>query len=249
MDRSKIADKLIKYLDKNINCNNLVNYIEKNKKSTDTLIVSDVPIMYRGYTFHKVSDNKFDDEYDKFINVLDFTTDSNYLGSEHFPYIYGVISCYENDSNNVYVFKEAFSGNISELFDTMTHISEWYDIIFQILIIDKYVEHDHDLELLDLNVSQLLFKKHPRPIYKSYTIDSINLTINHKFLIVVDMDATKLKKGKTTCNLLRYLRKLINESSDLVIKPSPVINKLLDDLIDSWWEPSILDILNTYYNR
>jgi hypothetical protein len=246
MDRQKIANKLIKYLDKNVNCKNLLSYIDKLKTNEDKILVSDVPISFKTYSFDLIDVNKMGTDYDNLINLLDFMTDSNNLGAEHFPYVYGVLICYENTIGKVHVFSEAFFGSFLELLDSLTHISEWYDIIFQITIIDKYLELDNNLEYVNPLPEQLLFKKYSKPIYKSYTIDSIDFTINHKFLIVIDN--MTLESGKNSCNLLKALREWINKYSDKIkIKPSSAVIKLLDDIISSWWTKSTLETLKSVY--
>src|SRR5690606_30894227 len=100
-----------------------------------------------------------------------------------FPHLYGVLNCHGSDNSRVYIYYELFDGDLEDLINNIGHPSEWYDIAFQMIMINYYIMIINKYTY-DGNIKNHLYKKLSKPYYKKYEIDNREISINHKFLIV-----------------------------------------------------------------
>ena len=143
MSRSTLADHLIDFLNKSVNCQNVmqltdnfikdIKYLKTDNYNTN-LLVDNIPTACDII----VKDNMASIWPGRMYNIFDFMTESNFTGFEYFPYIYGVLVCKENEEteipDTIYVYYESFEGKLKNLFSKIKHPSDWYDIAFQIII-------------------------------------------------------------------------------------------------------------------
>jgi len=245
MNRFQITTKMIDYLEDKINCHNVINFLDKSKisqsENKNKLIIKSIPLTF------KIIDN--DKEIKNLFEIFDFMTEANYTGFEYFPYLYGVLDC--SDQNKIYVFYENFDSNLIDILNNMEHQSEWYDIVFQMIIINYYIQNINNYKYDNGIPQNHLCRKLPKPIYQDYHIYDIKFTINHKYLIVLwnitNMELiTDENKNNITTNI-DHLIKYINEHKDKIkIMPSERILKLLNDIQNNY--DDTLSILDKYYN-
>ena len=132
--RPEITKKVIKYLESKINCDNILNFINKNG-TIDSLIIEKSPVSLQILDYVDGTD----DSYIAYLfSVFDFMVEANHTGFAYFPNIYGVLNCHNKSNSKVYIFFEKFDGNVTELINNMTHSSEWYDIVFYMIMINYY---------------------------------------------------------------------------------------------------------------
>ena len=268
MDRSKIAAKLIKYLEERINCENVIKFAQETNDSllgkgleseVDKLIIESVPIAFKIIKYNDEENYIKESETDandrtwlkNLFDTFDFMTDANHTGFEYFPYLYGVLNCHEGENSKVYIFYEAFEGNLIKLINQMEHPSEWYDIVFQMIMINYYIEVLNGYLYNYGTPQNHLYRRLPKAIYREYELGDFKFKINHKYLIVLwDFNfmekITDENRDKIVANTT-YLLNYINANKDkLKIPPSGRIIKLLYDVQNHSKE--IPSILNQYYN-
>jgi hypothetical protein len=183
MFRTKIRENMVSYLQEQINCDNVL-------KKTDALIESDEKLLINGtpVSFKVIS---YDDENEtekKSIeilnNVFDEITESNSIGFDYYPFIYGILNCHNDTKSNLYVFYEFLSGTLYDLFENLQSPNEWYDIIFQMAMIDYNATKRQSLKHLNYNLDNYYFIKLFNPQKKEYVIKGKNITIYHKYVVV-----------------------------------------------------------------
>ena len=261
--RSKLTDKMRKYLSDRLNCENVIKFIEKHI-SNNGIHPKKIKKLKVGTVDTAVDIIKYNDSLDNnnnnnnipnkewlekilFVNY-DFITEANYTGFEYFPYLYGVLNCHNNDKSKVYVFYEYFGANLLDLINKMEHPSEWYDIVFQLAIINHFLTEMHNYSY-DGAVEDHMYNKLPKPIYQQYEFNNYQFNINHKYLIVYWNPASMKKTNNNNndnsniANLLKYLEQ---NKDKIKIFPSARIITLLNELLK---QPSnTIEILNQYYN-
>jgi hypothetical protein len=258
MSRIKIARQMISYLEERINCKNIINFAElySQKKSKDEnsileLNVDGISISFeiikyndtKNYIQKNKTDMKDNVWLQKLFDTFDFMTESNYTGFEHFPYLYGVLNCHDNEKSKVYVFYELFQGNLVDLFNNMDHPSEWYDIVFQLIMINYYIQNINAYTYGGGTPQNHLYKK-IKPYYKEYEFDNKKIHVNHKYLIVLwNMEyIEKITNETTITSNIELLLQYLSENKDKIkIPPSDRIIKLLHDIMKNPKEtPTIL---------
>lgn len=240
MSRRKISENMIKYLEDSLNCENVMTFITKAKKNNDTIIINDTPVTYEIINYQS---NKSKESVQKIFEIYDIMTEANYTGFEYFPYIYGVLDCH-SDTNNYYLFRENFQGNLIELINNIEHPSDWYDIVFQIIMIGYYL-YDIIGVKYQFNIKELLYNKLNKPYYKEYKIGDHNITINHKYLIVIWNPNTINKNNINQININMDFLLLHLKNHDIKIPPSNRIIKLIQDIAKP--DSNIPDIIQEYY--
>lgn len=267
MSRSKIAEQMIKYLEEKINCKNVIKFADdtmaaelgKGKEATvNKLMVEGTPVAFKimdyndtkNYTKKNKTDPKDRTQIKNMFATFDFMTESNYTGFEYFPYIYGVLDCHDDENSKVYIFYEVFDGNLIELIDKIEHPSEWYDIIFQLIMINNYIEILNGYRYNDGTPQNHLYKKLAKPYYKEYDIGGKKLKINHKYLLVLwDFNymekITDQNKNQVTSNIDFLIRYLNENMEKIKIPPSGRIMKLLQEISNKPGE--MATIVNQYY--
>lgn len=271
MSRSKIADKMIKYLEDRVNCENILKFVDQYKKSTlgtaKEAVIQELMVDNTGVAFKVIKYNNSDSYVRKkgemrdrnwaenMFKIFDFTTESNYTGFEYFPYLYGVLICHDEASkiSTMNIFYEVFDGNLAELIDKIDHPSDWYDIVFQIIMINYYMNTIHGYLYYDGTPENHLYKKLPKPYYKDYEFGGHKFRVNHKYLINMwgfnymeeITENTKERMETNIDNLLKYLGK--KNMKQLNNPPSDRILKLLNEVKNS--PENTISILNSYYNR
>src|SRR5579875_2412213 len=96
MDRIATTEKMIPYLEEHINCDNIKKYHDKFYESTindhiDKLLIKNKPVSYTVLPY----DTKNSEWKEKLFFRYDFMTEADYTGSPYFPYLYGVLDCYD----------------------------------------------------------------------------------------------------------------------------------------------------------
>lgn len=217
---------------------------------------------------HDTSDETERTKITKLDAVYSFVTESNYTGFEYFPYIYGVIDCHEKSSTKsvLYTYTEQFDGDFLELANALGHASDWYDIVFQYVVISHYLINISHYEIYNelFDPSKFLYKKHTKPFYKTYEFQLTNpdatftdgsFSVNHKYLLVTwNFDELVAIEGPTSPNFSNCMDLLLQwfdtYKSTIPIYPSSRILQLLTELKDTANLPTPMDIwgvLNKYY--
>lgn len=270
MSRQKLANAMIDYLEAKINCKNVEKFIqtttvEEIGKGKESIVFKlgiekdflALKIMNYNGSENYIRKDKNDAKDRLWVENLfftfDFMTESNYLGFEYFPYLYGVLDC-ENTSdvsNKIFIFYEIFDGDLGKLLENLEHPSEWYDIIFQMANINFYIEVVQGYRYNDGTVVNHLYKKITKPYYKEYNLEDVKFNINHKYLIVLwDFNymekITTKNKNMVTSNLTFLIRYIEKNKTKINIEPSPRIINLINDLIKN--PESTIKILDMYYN-
>lgn len=251
--RSKITDKMRKYLESRLNCENVIKFVDKNLSDTITindsikkLKIGTIPLLLQIINYNDENDDDKKNLQKTFAGY-DFITEANYTGFEYFPYLYGVLNCHAGSKSRVYVFFEYFENTLTDLFPKIEHSSEWYDIIFQLAIINYYLTTQNSY-YYDSRPEKYLYNRFAKPIYQQYDFTDKKFNINHKYLINLWSDKIiksdeQLNKTEYIKNLLEYIEK---HRDAIKIPPSGRIIKLLQDLQNS--PDNTLLILDQYYN-
>ena len=258
MTRQKIANTMIKYLEDRINCENVMKYAEQMKPSDDSsnkLVVDDTIIAFEIIEYEDaddVSTSESDDDLDQInhmFEIFDFMTEASYTGFEYFPYIYGVLNCHDAENSRVYVYYETSEGTLMDLIAGIRHTSEWYDVVFQIIMTNYYIQVMNKYQY-DGPLENYLYTRLKKSYFKKYTFGEIEVNVNHLYVIMLwDTDhLSKMEDAHTpdkivTVDLL--LKYLTDNQNKLDVQPSNRIIRLLHDINK---EPAkTLNILAQYY--
>ncbi len=253
MSRIKIARQIINYLDERINCDNVMNIADKQEnQKTKKIVISDIPVNFEIITYNDENNEKTDTKNNlwikKMFGTYDFMTEANYTGFEFFPYLYGVLNCHGGDDSLVYVFYEYFANDLIYLINNIQHSSEWYDIAFQVIMINYCLETINGFEY-NGSMQNHLYKKLDKPYYKDYLLNDNKIKINHKYLIVwwasdpIKKITTENKNFNTNIDVL--LEYLSANKDQIKILPSNKIIRLLSEVKNN---PSdVPDIILRYY--
>lgn len=271
MSRAKNTKILIEYLKKYINCDNIEKFIQKHTDDEfinasscymDTqLIIKNIPvsckiIQYSDDTAEDNNDIINRNQIDTIFKYFDFITESNHTGFEHFPYLYGVLDCRNNENSKVYLLFENFQGNLIHLINSIEHPSEWYDIAFQIVMINYFTFDLNKYRYPNGSMYNHLYNKLPKPYYQDYELDGIKFNVSHKYLIVmwnlklsIDVENNKCSDkddGELMINgfgddsnlsfktNIEYLLQYVSENDNKVkIKPSPRITSFLKGVAEN----------------
>lgn len=252
-NRTDITQKIIKLLESQINCQNIMEFLDKNKAEEGKLRVRN-NVMQFSIIYYNDRDNiitiqDHDITFDSLTHIFDFMVEANYSGYEYFPNIYGVLNCLDGSNSKIYIFYEAFDGDLIKLLQEIGHASEWYDIAFQIAIINYYMVSINKYTYLDAGPENHLYRKLSHSIYQNYSVGSYNFKINRKFIIVL-WDLYQIKpweeEYRNTTNI-HLLLQYINEHKDKIsIPPSARILKMLNEVQNDIENTPA--ILNSYYN-
>lgn len=260
MDRNSITKKMVTFLEKKVNCENVMNFADNYKKTSESLeqlninntLVSFIILDYddtQEQTYVSKT-NKSQKEINQIFKMFDFITEVNHTSLECFPYLYGVLNCHNNENSKVYIFYEGFDGYLNDLFPNLEHPSEWYDIAFQIILINYYLEIINQYTFNRETLHCYYYKKLDKPIYKEYLIENHPFTINHKFLIVL-WDLEHLKPIHSDSFLpmqsISYLMEYLDKNKDNIkVQASARITKLFKEIIDN--PKNTPEILEQYYS-
>lgn len=262
MSRIKKTKTLIEYLEKRINCENIINTTNKYLEADDTYIDSESTkskkiLVYNNNVAFKIIkyiDEDNNDENDrnyikKFSKLFDFITEANYTGYEYFPYLYGVLNCRDGENSKIYVYYEYFSDKLSTLINNLNHISEWYDIIFQLIMINYYLSVVNKLQY-NGSIDNHSFITLNKPYHKQYKINGNSLNVLHKFLIVYDnfydINIDDLSNYNFKTNIDYLIEYISTNSTDIKILPSNIIITILKNIQEN--PSSSMDILYKYFN-
>jgi hypothetical protein len=252
MERIILTRKMIKYLEKTANCKNIIEFVNKHilKETSNTidkwnmyknkLIIKGIPVSYYVIRYNDDDSYRMKDNADlkditwknEMYESFDFITESNYTGFEYFPYLYGVLDCHSGPDSRIYVFHEFFDKNLVETINTLEHPSEWYDIVFQLIIICYYMQIMNSYTY-NGNLNNYFCRKLEKSHYKKYKMGEYILNINHNFLIVLlDFKLTKKSTKETrlmdTIDLFLIYTK--ENKHKLKVPPSGRVVKLLYDI-------------------
>lgn len=185
------------------------------------------------------------------FQVFDFITEANHNGFEYFPYLYGVLDCHNKENSKVYTFYEFFDYNLSHLFENMEHVSEWYDVVFQMVMINYYIQGVSRYNYNNGTVQNHLYRKLSKPYYKEYELNNKITKINHKYLIVL-WNIDHMEKilndniNKLPSNIDYLIDYIEQNKSQMKFPPSFRIIKLLNEVKVN--PDNSLIILDRYYN-
>jgi len=251
--RGKIANRLYQYLEERINCTNVMSYMDKYRDDdgSSNLTIESVPVASRIIEYVDSVDTKsgtinkttIDHTYDWY----DFVSEANHTGFEYFPYIYGILDCHNGPHSKVYILYEMFDGALIELFNQITQPTEWYEILFQIVMIHYYISGVANQTYAKGSVNNHLYKKYKHPIKKQYTLGDYQFEIFHRNLIVgwdFELGTENQIPSSTSIDLIITYFKEHGDS--LPVKPTGRLMHLLYDIQKS--PKDIPKILNQYYN-
>ena len=249
MKRHEIAKKMYEILESKVYCKNVMEFSSKIKKKNDTntLTIDKIPLSFMILDYNDPNDNEWKT---KLIFTFDFMTEANQTGFEYFPYLYGVLDCHDGENSKLFIFYEKFTGILPDLIKSISHQSEWYDICFQLIMIDYYIVYIHKHEYCDCQIQNYLYKKLSSPRYQNYELGEYKFTINHKYLLVL-WDFTCISEKNVVVDKLsgveHLMDYLVDHKQEITILPSLKVSELLksvkDDPINT---PKYLDIC---YNK
>jgi hypothetical protein len=249
MDRLHLADKMILFLEDRINCDNVNKYheeffdstIEENSK-VDKLIINKKPVLFTILYY----DNSQEEWKKELFQRFDFMTEANYTGYSYFPYLYGVLDCYNQDKGKIYVYYEFFEGTLTELINNIEHPSDWYDICFQLVLINYYINQISKISYKNAIPQNHLFRKYPKPFYQKYELENYEFNINHKFLIVLwNFDLIYSNNNQVENNIGLLIEYLEKNKNSIKIMPSNRIIKMLNEINKT--PEKAISILSEYY--
>lgn len=273
MNRSKIATQSIDFLESKLNCENVIKFVNENfdsslgeglESAVNKIMVSPdkssstIPMAYKVMKYNDTEDyvkKEKNDPNDKtwtkdLFNTFDFMTEANYTGFEYFPYLYGVLDCHDNENSKIYIFYEVFDGDLINLINNLEHPSDWYDIAFQMIMINYYIQVINGYRYNDGNPQNHLYKKLVKPYNKEYKFGDNAFRVNHKYLITLwDINyiekITETNKNQIVSNIDFLLKYLDKNKPDIKVYPTGRIIKLLYDIKNS--PEKTTEILYRYY--
>ena len=259
--RIKIASQMIKYLEKRINCDNvkiltdkllqpnpdITNITNEDIKCSISeslekfiLTVSETEFVLDVNYYDNTSKDDVSAK-DKMFKRFDFMTEANYSNNAVFPYIYGVLDCQgkkfddKNENSAVYVYYEKFDGRLSDLLEKIEKGVEWYDIFFQLAMINYYISFVKNRKYNYAVLENHFYKKLEKPTVVNYRLDNdITVKINHQYLITLwnfelDESEISLKNHENKTNI-DYMTSYLNENKQLKVPPSRKLTNFLDEL-------------------
>lgn len=258
MSREKITKKMIQYLEIRINCDNVMKYVDKYIKNNDKnsiikeLEIDSNPVAFEIIKYDATINNNTDgllgkNDISNMFEIFEIMTEANHTGNEYFPYLYGVLNCHDAENSRVYLYYEIFEGNLINLFSQVEHPSEWYDIAFQLIVINNFMQNLNNYKYSGA-LENFLYKKLSKPYYKNYDIDGKEFKINHKYLIVL-WDINDIKKNteeiRSAINIDIVLKYLTENKETIKIPPSLKIMKLFSDINND--PKNSISIMHQYY--
>lgn len=252
MSRIKNARRIISYLEERINCKNVMKFVDetmnkvlnKDKEMKIThLNIDGISTAFKMMNYNDLDNYVRKNENDpkdktwvkNIYDIFDFMTEANYTGFEYFPYLYGVLDCHNGENSKIYIFYETFDDNLIDLINKIEHSSEWYDIVFQIIMINYYILIVNEYRYDNATLQKHFYKKLEKPYYKEYELDGNKLIINHKYLIVLwdfnHMEKMTEDNKNVIITNIDYLLKYLSDNKDKIkIPPSSRIIKLLHEI-------------------
>lgn len=251
-ERYLLTRKMVDYLESKINCENIMKFADSHNVSNENdfhkkLVVNKIKVAFEIYPYDRVKDKE---EIDNIHQIYEFITESNYTGFEYFPYLYGVLVCHENIGNSsyLYTFYEEFDSTLDKLINEISHPSEWYDVVFQLAMINDYLQNSEKYQY-NSSINNHLYRRLEKPITVEYNLLGQVLKIRHSILIVVK-DFKNIKKitddeiSKHRSNIIELSEYLTNNT--IKTMPSDRILKLINVLIENIEDTS--KILGKYYS-
>lgn len=257
MSRGSNATKIIQFLEKKINCDNIMkNTVEYELSSKDNIKKLSINNTISSFEIIEYDDSKTENEtkinrnkIDSIISYFDFITEANVTGNEYFPYLYGVLDCHGGKNSVLYVYYEYFEYNLDDIINTISHTSEWYSIIFQIILIYHYMSNMGFYHKFD--VKKIIYNKIEKPYFKKYTISGKEFNIQKKYDIVFwDMYETTKNENKSFIDdFILYVSNVKNNIDKNNIKNIPS-NKLINMLSEiSKDNNNMIDIMYKYFTK
>lgn len=257
MNRNKICKNMVTFLEKNINCENVMrltnNFMIKSEdfdpNSINRLLINSIPTSFEIINYNDSDEisKKYDrKDIENMFNIFDFITEANYTGFEIFPYLYGVLDCRNGKDSEIYLYYEEFDDILPELINQITQPKDWYDLIFQLIMINNYITVIKNYTY-DGILEKHFFKRIPKPYHKTYYIGNNNYNITHNFIIVYwdKCDITQKSKISKKTNIV-FLTEYINTHKKKLNISSERIIELLNNLSKN---VDINDIMEKYYNK
>jgi hypothetical protein len=214
-NRWSTAEKLIEYMEKRCDCDSV------------TKLASKKSLLGTEITYREISHDLITK--DDLYSYLHFITDANNLGFTYFPYLYGVLAC--SNTRSVHIFMEYYPSTLQETIMNLKHNSEWYDLLFQLLIITSYLDKFSPFSHNGNMLSTFFCNRLDKPYYTDYKINNQVITINHLFNIF-HFDTSIQEKNTSNYHVLLLLDQISNilPSVPTNVTPSPNIIKLLDEI-------------------
>ena len=109
MKRSELANKMVEYLEKRINCDNVIHFADQKRESDNKLLIEKNQVAFEIINYHDSNNESYNSnnkDHDKIwlenlFNTFDFITEANHTGNEYFPYLYGVLNCHNGDDSKL----------------------------------------------------------------------------------------------------------------------------------------------------
>lgn len=159
--------------------------------------------------------------------------------------------------SNAYIFYEEYAGDLEELILTqMEHPSDWYDIVFQLVMIDYFISIVNGYYYSGGYMKGHLYKKISKAYYREYEINSYHFKVSHKYLVVIwdflcmgqkDDQSHSLNQSKPLfmTNLSNLLKFVEDKKDQLKFPISKRIISLVNDIVSN--PENTLMILQTVY--
>ena len=260
--RRKTASRIYKHLEDRVNCTNILEYIRTHSSESKKLVIDDILV---NLEIIKYSDSTSDSDgssasrnengsldlllkkdLDKKYEIYDFISEANHTGFEYFPYLYGVLDCHSELNSKVYVLYEMFDGTLDTLFSELEQGSDWYEIIFQVCLINHYMINIAKVSYSDAIVPHHFYQKYKFPKKREYTLGDYKFEMYHKNLITLWDFKLEPESTHLPSNINHVLNYITSNTSKFKVQPSQRIIRMLSDItFDSTNIPKILD---SYYN-
>ena len=264
LSRKKTAAAMIKYLEETVYCKNVMKLAEESAATDDypinKLLVNNILVSFKIINYNddieyiNKNDSELQDEsqVNNLFKSFDFMTKANYTdndnGLENFPYIYGVLNCHNKEHSKIYVYYESYDTNLVDLIINIEHPSQWYDIVFQIIMIDNYISVVNKYTYINESLKNYLCKKPIKPFYKKYTINDQEISVNHHNIIMLwNLKDFVPTNAEPRMNGVEILLKFLDNASAIKIPPSDRIKKMLKEVQSN---PSNTELtLTKYYSQ
>lgn len=259
LTRKQLATRMITFLKSKLNCQNVVEFTSRYRQSTNPEMASQGLYLTKNYLKienHKVTfkiirgtKSKLETWLETQVPIMDFMSETNNAGQEYFAYIYGVLTCNwqsESDNTHIYIYSEYFGDNFRGFIAAIKHASEWYDVVFQLVMINQFLaEKGYASGEVDDYSYQIIRQKKTK-----YEIAGENLTIMHKCQLVMTgemppkLDADATSKMMIIRSVTSYLAA---NPGATTVAPSDRIKELMRRLVDK--PDTYASLLVEYYGQ
>lgn len=238
--RLKNSRYIYNKLEEQLNCDNVEQFIIKNKSLDDTLTISEYDVTLKIIEYVNQKDVGID-AYSKADMLglwknFDNMTEANYMGFEVFAYVDAVLDCPTEMNSRAYIFIESFDNTLKDM--KIVNVGDWYSLAFQLIYI-HIIAQQFNVALSSNIADCVWYRLNEKPYTKIYELGNINIKIFHPFTVVwFDVITINDKHNdKWVSNVLHWFEKA-NAPAKIITMLREIINSTITN---------IPTILSNYY--